>query len=170
VGLTITIVIALAAGGVWALALWRLRQRRAPIAAPKDAARVLRAYTAGRWDVVITEAPGCLDRPGTEDAPWRAALELALGHALVQRDRCAEAVGHLEIGLARQGALDAAAGSGRSTAAEAKMRHMLGYALASTGRPADARREYDRALATPGIDEDIRHRVTASLLALDTIT
>ena len=165
-GLAVTILIALGAGALWALTLRRLRQRRATIAAPKDVSKVLRAYTSGQWDRVIADAPGCLDRSLSDDAPWRAALELALGHALVQRDRCAEAIGHLEIGLARQSALHAGAGANADTPAEAKMRHMLGYALAMTDRPVDARRAYERALATPGIDDDVRRRITRSMDAL----
>jgi hypothetical protein len=46
------------------------------------------------------------------------------------------------------------------------MRHMLGYALAMTDRPVDARRAYERALATPGIDDDVRRRITRSMDAL----
>lgn len=166
-GIAITILIAIAAGGLWALALRGLRRRRSVIPAPREVHRVLRAYTAGRWDTVIEDAPGCLDLRSSDDAQWRAALELAVGHALVQRDRNAEAVGHLEIGLARQAALHSTGGTPPAPTAEAKMRHMLGYALAATGRPADARREYDRALAIAGIDDEVRRRLTAAVAALD---
>ncbi len=166
-GLAVTILIALVAGGLWALVLRRLRRGRRVIGAPGDVSKVLRAYTAGRWDTVIADAPGCLDRHTSDDAPWRAALELALGHALVQRDRSAEAVGHLEIGLARQAAHSSAEGTG-SASSEAKMRHMLGYALTTTGRIDEAREQYERALALPGIDQAVRGRVTAALAELDT--
>ena len=164
-----TIVIALAAGGVWALALRRLRRRRQLIPAPRAVSAALRAYTAGRWDAVISAAPACLDQEETPgDAQWRPALELALGHALVQRDRCCEAIGHLERGLLLQAVRRRREGGGDApTAAEAKLRHMLGYALASTGQPDAARREYGRVLSTPGIDPAIGARVEAALAKLD---
>ena len=47
------------------------------------------------------------------------------------------------------------------------MRHMLGYALATTGQRDAARREYRRVLGTPGIDPAIREKVDAALKALD---
>lgn len=166
-----TIVIALAAGGVWALALRRLRRRRQLIPAPRAVSAALRAYTAGRWDAVISAAPACLDQEETPgDTQWRPALELALGHALVQRDRCSEAIGHLERGLLLQAARRRREGGGDApTAAEAKLRHMLGYALASTGQPDAARREYGRVLSTPGIDPAIGARVEAALAKLDVV-
>ena len=164
-----TIVIALAAGGVWALALRQLRRRRQLIPAPRAVSAALRAYTRGRWDAVISAAPACLVADGTPgDAQWRPALELALGHALVQRDRCAEAISHLERGLLLQAARRRQEGGGDApTASEAKLRHMLGYALATTGQPDAARREYGRVLSTPGIDPVIREQVEAALAKLD---
>jgi hypothetical protein len=164
-----SIVIAVLAGGVWALALRRLRQRRQLIDAPKQVTRTLRAYTAGRWDAVIAGAPDCLSSSGDgDDGQWRPAVELAFGHSLVQRDRCAEAIAHLERGLLLQSArrLDGG-GDGSPTAAEAKMRHMLGYALATTGQSAAAVREYRRVLATPGLDPAIATRVSAAIIAID---
>lgn len=168
-GIALTILIALAAGGIWALALRGLRQRRRLIPAPRAVSAALRAYTAGRWDVVIRTAPACLEGVETPgDAQWRPALELALGHALVQRDRCQEAIGHLERGLLLQAARRRAEGGGdEPTAAEAKMRHMLGYALASTGQRSAARREYDRVLRTDGIEPSVRARVEAARRNLD---
>jgi Flp pilus assembly protein TadD len=47
------------------------------------------------------------------------------------------------------------------------MRHMLGYALATTGQVDAARREYNRVLSTHGIDPAIRSKVEAALTALD---
>ena len=58
-------------------------------------------------------------------------------------------------------------GDGSPTAAEAKMRHMLGYAYATTDQPSAAIREYRRVLATPGLDPAISTRVTAAIAALD---
>ena len=167
--LLLSILIAVLAGAVWALSLRRLRQRRQLIAAPKPVTRALRAYTAGRWDAVIAAAPDLLAASGTPgDTRWRPALELALGHALVQRDRCAEAIAHLERGLLLQSAARRElGGDGAPTAAEAKMRHMLGYALGATDQPAAAMREYRRVLATPGLDADIRTKVTSAISALD---
>jgi len=49
------------------------------------------------------------------------------------------------------------------------MRHMLGYALATTGQPEAARREYNRVLGMSGIDPDIRGRVEAALGRLDAV-
>lgn len=168
-GIAVTILIALVAGGVWALALRRLRQRRQLIPAPRAVSAALRAYTAGRWDTVISTAPACLEAIETPgDRQWRPALELALGHSLVQRDRCDEAIGHLERGLLLQAARRRQESGGDSpTPAEAKMRHMLGYALATTGQRDAARREYRRVLGTPGIDPAIREKVDAALKALD---
>jgi hypothetical protein len=164
-----SILIAVLAGGVWALALRGLRQRRQLIDAPKQVTRTLRAYTAGRWDAVIAGAPDCLAiSGGVDDGQWRPAMELAFGHSLVQRDRCAEAIAHLERGLLLQSARRRdLGGDGSPTAAEAKMRHMLGYALATTGQPAAAVREYRRVLATPGLDPAIAARVTAAITAID---
>lgn len=169
--MAVTIMIALAAGGVWALALRRLRRRHQLIPAPRAVSAALRSYTAGRWDAVISAAPACLEADGTtDDAQWRPALELALGHSLVQRDRCAEAIGHLERGLLLRAARKRREGGGDApTAAEAKLRHMLGYALATTGQPDAARREYGRVLSTPGIDPVIRTRVEAALAQLDVV-
>jgi len=169
VGIAVTILIALVAGGVWALALRRLRQRRQLIPAPRAVSAALRAYTAGRWDTVISTAPACLEAIETPgDRQWRPALELALGHSLVQRDRCDEAIGHLERGLLLQAARRRQESGGDSpTPAEAKMRHMLGYALATTGQVDAARREYNRVLSTHGIDPAIRSKVEAALTALD---
>jgi Flp pilus assembly protein TadD len=48
------------------------------------------------------------------------------------------------------------------------MRHMLGYALATTGQVDAARREYQRVLSTRGIDPAIRDNVEAALASLDT--
>jgi hypothetical protein len=44
---------------------------------------------------------------------------------------------------------------------------MLGYALAATGQPGAARREYGRVLSTPDIDPVIREQVEAALAKLD---
>lgn len=166
-GLLATVLIALVAGGVWAVTLRRLRRRRRLIAAPAPATRALRAYTAGRWDRVISLAPAALALPaitdgaeGDHDRAWRRAVELALGHALVQRDRPEEAIDHLQRGLAGP------AGPG-NIGAEARMRHMLAYALAATDRTAEARAEYHRILEEPSLDPDIRSRVTAALEALE---
>ena len=54
--------------------------------------------------------------------------------------------------------------------AEAKLRHVLGWAYAQTGRTAQARREYRRVLETPGLDPAIKVRVEASLAALRPLT
>lgn len=165
----VSVLIAVLAGGLWAVALRGLRRRRTLIAAPRPVTRTLRAYTAGRWDAVISGAPDCLARSGDpDDDQWRPAVELALGHALVQRDRCAEAIAHLERGLLLQSARRRDLGEdGAPTAAEAKMRHMLGYALASTDQPAAAIREYRRVLATPRLDPAIADRVALALAALE---
>ncbi len=167
--LFVSILIAVLAGAVWARALHRLRRRRQLIPAPRQVSRALRAYTAGRWDAVISLAPACLNDDETpDDAEWRPALELALGHSLVQRDRFEESIGHLERGLLLQSAHRRdVGGDGSPTAAEAKMRHMLGYSLAVTGRSAAAEREYRRVLATPGLDPVIRAGVVTSIAALD---
>jgi tetratricopeptide (TPR) repeat protein len=171
VGIAVTILIALMAGTVWAIALRGLRQRRQVIAAPRPVTRVLRAYTAGRWDAVISNGPACLELHGPDEAQWRPAVELALGHALAQRDRWAEAIDHLGAGLALQGANRVGTGVAASPdLAEAKMRHMLGYALARSGKPTEARREYERALLIVGADREVRRRVEASLMALDSTT
>ena len=165
-----SVLVALLAGAVWALALRRLRARRELIDAPKGASSALRAYTRGRWDTVIDRAPAALATPERlpaddhEAEPWRAALELALGHSLVQRDRYAEAIPHLERGLLLQAARRRSDGAGDApTASEAKLRHRLGFSLASTGEPDAARREYARVLATPHLDPAIAARVVTAL-------
>ena len=146
------------------MALRRLRDRRRLISAPAAATRALRAYTAGRWDRVITLAPAALALPiGDGDDPWRGAVELALGHALVRRDRPAEAVEHLERGLARSTGPVGADAIG----SEARMRHMLGYALSRTGAIEEARAEYRRVLELPGLDPQVRMRVEAADHALE---
>jgi Flp pilus assembly protein TadD len=87
---------------------------------------------------------------------------------LVQRDRCEEAISHLERGLLLQAARRRQeSGSDAPTPAEAKMRHMLGYALATTGQSDAARREYQRVLSTQGIDPVLRDNVEAALTSLD---
>lgn len=168
-GIAVTVLIALAAGAAWALALRGLRRRRQLIEAPRDVTRVLRAYAAGRWDAVIAGAPACLERdedPG--DGRWRSALELALGHALVQRDRCSEAIVHLRSGLRSPITPSGSeAGGAAAPRGEAEMRHMLGYALAVTGRAEDARREYRAVLSMPGLDPGVRRAVDAALSALE---
>lgn len=165
----VPVVIAVLAGGLWAVALRGLRRRRTLITAPRPVTRTLRAYTAGRWDAVISGAPGCLARSGdADDEQWRPAVELAFGHSLVQRDRCTEAIAHLERGLLLQSARRRDLGEDAApTAADAKMRHMLGYALACSDQPAAAIREYRRVLATPRLDPGIAERVSAALAALE---
>ena len=117
---------------------------------------------------VADAAPAILARPSDGgDTGWRPALELALGQSLVETDQTAEAVPHLERGLLLQSAVRRApGGSTVPESADAKFRHLLGWAYADTGRTAQARREYRRVLDTPGLDPDVRSRVEASLDAL----
>jgi tetratricopeptide (TPR) repeat protein len=168
VGIAVTILIALVAGAVWAVALRGLRQRRQVLPAPRPVSRVLKAYTAGRWDAVISNGPACLELHSPDEPRWRPAVELALGHALTQRDRWVEAIDHLESGLALQAASRVGTAAASSPdPAEAKMRHMLGFALASTGQFTEARRQYERALVIAGNDDEVIRRVESSLKALD---
>ena len=101
-GIAVTILIALVAGAVWAVALRGLRQRRQVLPAPRPVSRVLKAYTAGRWDAVISSGPACLELHSPDETRWRPAVELALGHALTQRDRWVEAIDHLERAVVTQ--------------------------------------------------------------------
>ena len=115
---------------------------------------MLEAYRKGRWEQVATDAPGLLARPSDGgDKTWRPALELALGHALIETDRPDEAIAHLERGLLLQSALRRAqGGSDVPESADAKFRHLLGW-LRQTGRT-EARREYRRVLDAPGSTAD----------------
>lgn len=167
--LVVSILVALALGVLWVVVLRRSgRGRRRLAGAPKDVDRVLETYRKGRWADVTQAAPPLLARPSDGgDEQWRPALELALGQSLVELDRPEEAIPHLERGLLLQSAVRRATGAGHEPlAGEAKLRHVLGWAYASTGRTAQARREYRRVLDTPGLDPDIRVRVEASLDAL----
>ena len=132
--------------------------------------RCSRPTARGAGTQVATDAPGLLARPSDGgDKTWRPALELALGHSLVEIDRPEDAIAHLERGLLLQSALRRAqGGSDVPESADAKFRHLLGWAYAQTGRTAQARREYRRVLDIPGLDPAIRVRVEASLDALDT--
>ena len=163
------VVVALLVGAVWVVLMRRAASRRRVIGAPKDVTAVLDAYRKGRWDQVATDAPALLARPSDGgDKTWRPALELALGHALVETDRPDEAIAHLERGLLLQSALRRAqGGSDVPESADAKFRHLLGWAYAQTGRTAQARREYRRVLEIADLDTPIRLRVEASLAALD---
>ena len=130
---------------------------------------MLEDYRKGRWAEVVATAPALLARPSDGgDKAWRPALELALGHGLVETDQPDQAIPHLERGLLLQSAVRRAQGGGDAPdPAEAKLRHVLGWAYAQTGRTAQARREYRRVLDTPGLDPTIRVRVEASLAGLD---
>ena len=167
--IVLTVALALALGVVWVLVLRRTSRRRSIAGAPKDVNRVLSAYRRSAWDDVVAGAPALLARPGDgADGSWRPALELALGHSLVELDRPAEAIPHLERGLLLQAALRRAEGGGEGPqAGEAKLRHLLGWASASTGRTAQARKEYRRILDVTGLDPAIRTKVEASLRGLD---
>ena len=163
------VVVALLVGAVWVVLMRRAASRRRLIGAPKDVTAVLDAYRKGRWQQVSADAPGLLARPSDGgDKTWRPALELALGHALIETDRPDEAIAHLERGLLLQSALRRAQGGSEvPESADAKFRHLLGWAYAQTGRTAQARREYRRVLDIPDLDMPIRLRVEASLAALD---
>ena len=167
--IVVGLVVALALGVLWAVLVRRAARRRTLPGAPKDVARVLEDYRKGRWAEVVAAAPALLARPSDGgDKAWRPALELALGHALVETDQPDPAIPHLERGLLLQSAVRRAQGGGDAPdAAEAKLRHVLGWAYAQTGRTAQARREYRRVLETPGLDPAIRVRVEASLAGLD---
>lgn len=165
-----SVLIAVGAGTLWAMALRRSRSRRRVIDAPPTATAALRAYTKGRWDRVIAVAPQALAAPDDVDddsassSDWRPAVELAFGHSLVQRDRFAEAIPHLERGLLLQAARRRRDGLGDApTASEAKLRHLLGFSHAATGDPIAAAREYRRVLATPQLDPSIASRVRSAL-------
>jgi Flp pilus assembly protein TadD len=162
------LIVAAAIGAVWVVALRRTAARRRLIAAPKPVTAVLDAYRKGRWDQVVAAAPALLSAPSDgDDTAWRPSLELALGHALVETDRPADAIAHLERGLLLQSALRrASGGSPVPVSADAKFRHILGWSYARTGRTAQARREYRRVLEIEGLDPEIRARVQASLDAL----
>ncbi len=164
-----TVAVAVALGVGWALLLRRTARRRTIPGAPKDASAVLDAYRRGRWAAVVDGAGPVLARPSDDgDHAWRPAVELALGHALVETGRPTDAIAHLERGLLLQSALRRArSGTDTPDAGEAKLRHVLGWAYASTGRTAQARREYRRVLDQPDLDAEIRGRVEASLDALD---
>jgi hypothetical protein len=169
VDIVLGVVVALLVAVVWVVLVRRAAARRHIIGAPKDVTAVLQAYRKGRWAEVAEEAPALLARPSDGgDKTWRPALELALGHALVETDQPDAAVAHLERGLLLQSALRRAqGGSDVPESADAKFRHLLGWAYARTGRTAQARREYRRVLEVPDLDTPIRLRVEASLAALD---
>ena len=165
--LLLTGLVAVVLGAGWVVLL-RRRPRRGRLAgAPPEVERALSAYRRGRWDEVVATAPGLLARPDGDDTRWRPALELALGHSLSELDRFDEAIPHLDRGLLLQAALRNAGGAGTAPlAGEAKLRHVLGYAYAATGRTSAARREYRRVLEIPDLDPEVRARVQASLDAL----
>lgn len=163
------VLVAVALGAVWVAVLRRSPRRRGLPGAPKEVNRLLAAYRRSDWASVASGAPAVLSRPSDgSDQTWRPALELALGQALVELDRPAEAIGHLERGLLLQAAVRRArSGSDAPDPGEAKLRHLLGWSYAATGRSAQARREYRRLLDQSGLDPDIRRRVEASLAALE---
>lgn len=164
------VLVALVVGVAWVVLVRRAAARRRIIGAPKDVTAMLQAYRKGRWAEVVEEAPSLLGRPSDDgDKTWRPVLELALGHALVETDQPDAAVAHLERGLLLQSALRRAqGGSNVPESADAKFRHLLGWAYSQTGRTAQARREYRRVLEVPDLEMPIRLRVEASLAALDT--
>jgi hypothetical protein len=168
VDVLVGLIVALVVGVVWVVLMRRAAARRRLISAPDDVSDVLRAYRKGRWDDVVELAPTLLSRPSDGgDKTWRPALELAYGHSLVECDRPADAVAHLERGLLLHSALRRTpAGSDVPESADATFRHLLGWAYAATGRSAQARREYRRVLDVEGLDPTIRRRVEASLEAL----
>jgi len=168
VEIVLSVAVALALGVVWVLVLRRTSRRGAIAGAPKDVSRLLSSYRRSAWEDVAAGAPAMLSRPGDGgDETWRPALELALGHALVELDRPGEAIPHLERGLLLQAALRRSQGGGEGPQpGEAKLRHLLGWAYASTGRTAQARKEYQRILDVGGLDPSIRTKVEASLQAL----
>jgi Flp pilus assembly protein TadD len=169
VEILVGVAVAVALGVGWALVLRRSGRRRRLAGAPKDVDRLLAAYRRSDWATVADGAPDVLGRPSDgADQAWRPALELALGQSLVELDRPDEAIAHLERGLLLQVAVRRAhTGGDRPDPGEAKLRHLLGWAYAATGRSAQARREYRRLLAQPDLDPDVRRRVEASLAALD---
>jgi hypothetical protein len=168
VEIALSVAVALALGVVWVLVLRRSGRRQRLRGAPREVGAVLDDYRRRRWSRVVGEAPAALARPGDGgDATWRPAVELALGHALAELDRPAEAVPHLERGLLLHAALRRSAGGSEAARTdEARLRHLLGWSYAATGRTAQARREYRRVLDTPDLDPDVRTRVEASLDAL----
>jgi tetratricopeptide (TPR) repeat protein len=169
VDVVLGLLVAAVIGVLWVVLLRRTAARRRLIGAPKDVTSVLDAYRKGRWQQVADQAPPLLARPSDGgDKTWRPALELALGHALVETDRPDEAVAHLERGLLLHSALRRTqGGTDVSESADAKFRHLLGWAYAESGRTAQARREYRRVLEIPDLEMPIRLRVEASLSALD---
>ncbi|HEY6534154.1 MAG TPA: tetratricopeptide repeat protein [Acidimicrobiales bacterium] len=167
--IVLSVVVAVAIGVVWVLVLRRAGRRRTISGAPKDVRALLSAYQRAQWAVVADGAPEVLARPSDgADQSWRPALELALGQSLVELDRCDEAIGHLERGLLLQAAVRRSrTGGDTPDPGEAKLRHLLGWAYADTGRTAQARKEYRRILDVAGLDPAIRTKVEASLEALD---
>jgi len=165
VEIVLVVVIAVAVGALWVVLLRRSAARRTLIGAPKDVGQVLHAYRKAHWAEVAAAAPTLLSRPSDGgDKAWRPALELALGHALIETDRPEDAIAHLERGLLLQSALRRApGGSPVPESADAKFRHLLGWAYAQTGRTAQARREYQRVLEIPDLDQAVRGKVETSL-------
>jgi tetratricopeptide (TPR) repeat protein len=168
VDILVSVLVAVALGVLWVAVLRRSGRSRSLRGVPKDIRRVLDAYRSSRWAEVAECAPPLLARPDDDgDQQWRPALELALGQSLVELDQPAEAIPHLERGLLLQSAVRRAQGAGEDPqASEAKLRHILGWAYASIGRTAQARREYQRVLQIQGLDPEIRGKVQASLDAL----
>lgn len=166
--IVVSLAVALALGVVWVLVLRHSSSSRTVAGAPKDVSRLLSSYRRSAWADVASGAPAILARPGDGgDETWRPALELALGHALVELDRPDEAIPHLERGLLLQAAVRRAQGGGEGPeAGEAKLRHVLGWAYASTGRTAQARKEYRRVLELPSLDPEVRAKVQTALDAL----
>lgn len=162
------LLVAVAMGVVWVMVLRRSGRRRTLPGASKEVKALLVAYQRADWAKVADGGPAALSRPSDgEDQTWRPALELALGHSLVELDRPDDAIGHLERGLLLQAAVRRArTGADTSDPSEAKLRHLLGWAYASTGRTAQARKEYRRILDVAGLDPAIRTKVEASLQAL----
>jgi hypothetical protein len=168
VEIVVGVLVAVAVGAAWVLLLRRSGRRRGLPGAPKDVNRLLAAYRRSEWTAVADGAPTVLAGPSDgADQTWRPALELALGQSLVELDRPDEAIDHLERGLLLQAAVRRTTGGDSTQPGEAKLRHLLGWSYAATGRSAQARREYRRVLDQPGLDPDIRRRVEASLAALD---
>ena len=128
-------------GVVWVVLVRRAAARRRTRRGPEATSRaVLQAYRKGRWaEVVEATAPALLARPSDGgDKTWRPALELALGHALVETDQPDEAIAHLERGLLLQSALRRA-----RAAATRPSRPTPSSAICSAGptpRPAHRRR------------------------------
>ena len=151
------VIVAAGLGVLWVAVARAATARRRLLDGPAPVRAALGAYRKGRWSTVIDIAPAVLsDSTGPGEDVWRPALELALGHSLVQMDRPSEAIAHLERGLLLEAARRRASGAPTPSPSEHRFRHLLAWSYGADGRSSAARREYRRLLEADDLEPSIR--------------